>query len=124
MNENKKAQLNAQVKVIKAIAHQTRLFIVHELSKQERCVCELTKMIDSDVSTVSKHLSVLKNAGLVRGGDSPYPGANLYYPQNPDPLKPIYPVEGGGKLYAKAATASVRVTIFYWDDILTGVESD
>ena len=65
MNEKKKFQLDAQVKVIKAIAHQTRLFIVNELSKQERCVCELTKMIEADISTVSKHLSVLKNAGIV-----------------------------------------------------------
>ena len=65
MNEKKKFQLDAQVKVIKAIAHQTRLFIVNELSKQERCVCELTKMIEADISTVSKHLALLRQAGLV-----------------------------------------------------------
>jgi DNA-binding transcriptional ArsR family regulator len=31
----------------------------------ERCVCELTGMIGSDMSTVSRHLAVLKGAGLV-----------------------------------------------------------
>lgn len=52
--------------MIKALAHPSRLFIVDELSKGERCVCELTEMVGADISTVSKHLSVLKNAGIVR----------------------------------------------------------
>lgn len=50
---------------MKALAHPTRLFIVDELSRKSRCVCELTEMIGADVSTVSKHLSILKAAGLV-----------------------------------------------------------
>jgi DNA-binding transcriptional ArsR family regulator len=50
---------------MKALAHPSRLFIVDELSRGERCVCELTEMIDADVSTVSKHLAVLRAAGLV-----------------------------------------------------------
>ena len=50
---------------MKALAHPSRLFIVDELSRGERCVCELTEMIGADVSTVSKHLTVLKEAGLV-----------------------------------------------------------
>lgn len=36
-----------------------------ELSKGERCVCELTEMIGADMSTVSKHLSLLKQAGVI-----------------------------------------------------------
>lgn len=51
--------------VIKAMAHPTRLFIVEELAKGERCVCELTAMVGDDISTVSKHLSVLRQAGIV-----------------------------------------------------------
>jgi len=51
--------------VMRAMAHPTRLFIVDELSRGERCVCELTKMIGNDISTVSKHLSVLKKAGII-----------------------------------------------------------
>jgi ArsR family transcriptional regulator len=50
---------------MKALAHPSRLFIVDELSRGERCVCELTEMIGADVSTVSKHLAVLKQAGVV-----------------------------------------------------------
>ena len=58
-------QHEARAKIIKAMAHPSRLFIIEELSKHERCVNELTEMIGADASTVSKHLSVLKNAGLV-----------------------------------------------------------
>jgi len=50
---------------MKAMAHPSRLFIIDELSRGERCVCELTEMIGADVSTVSKHLAVLREAGLV-----------------------------------------------------------
>jgi DNA-binding transcriptional ArsR family regulator len=61
-----KAQMEARARVMKALAHPTRLFIVDELSRGERCVCELTDGIGADMSTVSKHLSVLKGAGIVR----------------------------------------------------------
>jgi ArsR family transcriptional regulator len=55
----------ARAKVVKALAHPTRLFIVDKLSSGERCVCELTTMVGADMSTISKHLSVLKNAGIL-----------------------------------------------------------
>ena len=54
-----------RARIIKALAHPVRLFFVEELARQERCVCELTEMVGFDISTVSKHLSVLKNAGIV-----------------------------------------------------------
>ena len=66
MEARQKARYEARAGVIKAMGHPTRLFIVEELSRGERCVCELTEMVDVDVSTVSKHLSVLKNAGIVQ----------------------------------------------------------
>ena len=58
-------RMEARSRVLKAMAHPTRLFVVDELSRGERCVAELTEMIGADVSTVSKHLSVLKNVGIV-----------------------------------------------------------
>jgi ArsR family transcriptional regulator len=65
MDIGHKKHLEARAKVLKAMAHPSRLFIIEELEKGERCVCELTDMIGADVSTVSKHLSVLKQAGIV-----------------------------------------------------------
>lgn len=65
MDQTRKTVLEARAKVLKAMAHPTRLFIIEELEKKERCVCDLTELIGADVSTVSKHLSVLKQAGIV-----------------------------------------------------------
>lgn len=59
------AEYRAQAKIIKALAHPTRLFIVDELARGERCVCELTKMVGVEMPTVSRHLSQLKAAGIV-----------------------------------------------------------
>lgn len=66
MDLNRKNHLEARARVLKALAHPTRLFIVEELEKGEQCVCDLTLMIGADVSTVSKHLSVLKQAGILQ----------------------------------------------------------
>ncbi|MGQ9455262.1 MAG: ArsR/SmtB family transcription factor [Armatimonadota bacterium] len=66
MEDKVRAGFEARARIAKAIAHPSRLFIVSELSRGERCVCELTEMIGADVSTVSKHLSILKNAGIVQ----------------------------------------------------------
>jgi ArsR family transcriptional regulator len=65
MKDVLKSRYEAQAKILKAMAHPSRLLIIEELQKKERCVNELTGMIGADTSTVSKHLSVLKNAGLV-----------------------------------------------------------
>jgi len=65
MDTKTKQKYEARARVIKAMAHPSRLFIVDELSRGERCVCELRDMIGADMSTISKHLSVLKDAGIV-----------------------------------------------------------
>ncbi len=59
------AKYEEQARIIKALSHPSRLIIVDELNISKRCVSELTELVGSDTSTVSKHLSVLKNAGLV-----------------------------------------------------------
>ena len=59
------AEYTAKARIIKALAHPTRLFIVEELSRGERCVCELTDMIGVEMPTVSRHLSQLKSVGIL-----------------------------------------------------------
>jgi ArsR family transcriptional regulator len=76
VNPKMKARYEARARIIKAMAHPSRLFIVEELQKRERCVNELTEMIGADASTESKHLSVLKNAGLVADEKR---GTAIYY---------------------------------------------
>jgi len=66
MNEKIRTKYEIRSSIIKAMAHPTRLFIVDELARQTRCVCELTEMIGADISTVSKHLTILKQAGIAQ----------------------------------------------------------
>ena len=66
MDAKTKSHFEAKARIIKAMAHPTRLFIVEQLSKQSRCVCDLTEMVGADTSTVSKHLSILRAAGIVQ----------------------------------------------------------
>jgi DNA-binding transcriptional ArsR family regulator len=65
MDPKTKSYYEAKSRVFKALAHPTRLFIVDELSRGERCVLDMTEMIGDDISTVSKHLSILKAAGII-----------------------------------------------------------
>ena len=65
MDTKTQARLTTRANIFKALAHPSRLLIVEQLGQKERCVCELTEMIGADMSTVSKHLSVLKAAGII-----------------------------------------------------------
>lgn len=76
MDDKARARYEARAAVIKAMAHPSRLYIVDELSREDRCVCELTEMIGADMSTVSKHLAILKNVGIV---DDRKIGQQVYY---------------------------------------------
>lgn len=60
-----KSTLEARADVFKALGHPTRLAIVDMLAKGERCVCDLNDQIDADLSTVSRHLAVLRNVGIL-----------------------------------------------------------
>lgn len=51
--------------VFKALGHPDRLRILEELTDGERCVCDLVDAVGSSWSTVSRHLSVLKQAGVL-----------------------------------------------------------
>jgi len=50
--------------------------MAERLADGEKCVCELAEFIDADFSTISKHLSVLKQAGVV---DDEKRGKQVYY---------------------------------------------
>lgn len=60
-----KRRYEAKARVLKALAHPTRLWMAEQLADGERCVCEFVDAIGADFSTVSKHLAVLKQAGIV-----------------------------------------------------------
>lgn len=76
MKNDIRDRYESRARIMKALGHPSRLFIVDELSRQDRCVCELTEMIGADISTVSKHLSILREAGLV---DYEKRGTQMHY---------------------------------------------
>lgn len=55
----------ARAQVARALANPTRLMLLDALAQRELCVCELTELSGLDQSTVSKHLAVLRQAGIV-----------------------------------------------------------
>lgn len=65
-----------RAKIIKALAHASRLMMVDALMDGERCVCELRELVGSDISTVSKHLALMKEAGIV---DDRKAGQQVFY---------------------------------------------
>ena len=69
-------QTNQRVAVIKALAHPTRLTLAESLVHGERCVCDLREVVGGDLSTVSKHLAVLRQAGIL---DMEKRGLNVFY---------------------------------------------
>ena len=54
-----------QSRVLKALANESRLMIVDRLSRGECTAGELTRLVGSDQTTVSKHLAVLRAHGIV-----------------------------------------------------------
>jgi len=58
-------EMQEYIKVFKALADRNRARILKMLEEQELCVCQIMVVIGLKQPTVSKHLLVLKKAGLV-----------------------------------------------------------
>ncbi len=76
MKENEKLKSIARANILKALSHPSRLFIVDKLNNKPYCVSKLAEMIGIDSSTTSKHLSILKNSGIIEGEKK---GTTVYY---------------------------------------------
>jgi ArsR family transcriptional regulator len=76
MSTTKIQRCRQRAAVFKALGHPARLQIVERLAGGERCVCELVREVGSGWSTVSRHLSVLKAAGILEDKKR---GLQVYY---------------------------------------------
>jgi ArsR family transcriptional regulator len=65
MNRQARSRLERRAAVLKALAHPSRLMLLEELGRGERCVCDLHDLAGGDFSTVSRHLAQLRQAGLL-----------------------------------------------------------
>jgi len=58
-------QAEVRADILKALAHPLRVLIVDTLTDGDQCVCELNKLAAIDQSNISRHLAMLKKAGIV-----------------------------------------------------------
>ena len=68
--------IEEQAKIFKALGHPSRLLMAEALSHGPMCVCDLQKLVGADISTVSRHLSILKGADVVSDEKK---GQNVFY---------------------------------------------
>ena len=74
-----------QEKIFKALSDKNRLRILKMLQKKFLCVCEITEILQLATSTVSKHLSILSEAGFIIERKD---GKWVNYAINPKPSEP------------------------------------
>ncbi len=60
-------KLKDEARLFKAFSDPTRLKILKLLTNRKMCVCELNMAIDTSQPTISHHLNILENAGLIHG---------------------------------------------------------
>jgi len=65
LSKRKQLLFEKQAEIAKAIAHPLRIAVVNFLKDGEQCVCDIAQHIGSERSNVSRHLSVMANAGLL-----------------------------------------------------------
>lgn len=73
-----------KIKFFKALGDETRLSIVKYLLNNEYCACEFTSMIKKDQTTVSRHLKILVEAGILKYEKK---GRNIIYSIKDDEIK-------------------------------------
>ena len=56
---------NLRVKILNALSDPTRLELLEYLSDGEHCVCEILPAFQRSQSTISKHLNILHEAGIL-----------------------------------------------------------
>jgi ArsR family transcriptional regulator len=105
MARTKTTQTDPDVRLFQALADPTRLAILRELAGSlEVCACDLTTCCDVRQPTVSHHLRVLREAGIV---DSERRGTWIYYrlaPAAADRLRALASeLSGGPKLIPASA---------------------
>ncbi|TVR75387.1 MAG: ArsR family transcriptional regulator [Spirochaetaceae bacterium] len=77
MDENDRLRAEARAGILKALAHPTRIYMVDLIHREgEYCVQDLSSRVGVDTSTISRHLSLLKNAGILEDRKQ---GTTVYY---------------------------------------------
>lgn len=77
MDQNTQRRFQARARILRALAHPVRLFLTDLLAREgERRVQDLADQVELDLSTVSRHLSQLRDVGIL---NSERRGNEVYY---------------------------------------------
>nr|WP_183984693.1 metalloregulator ArsR/SmtB family transcription factor [Deinobacterium chartae] len=98
------------LRIIKALAHETRYAIVSLLAQKELCVCDLEALLSLGQSKISYHLALLREVGLV---SSEQRGKNAYYRLEREVLYRL-----GGELLADVMNAGRSGLESYETDLM------
>ena len=74
--EDGKLVFEKQSEIAKALGHPLRVAVLEFLRTDEKCVCDIAKFVGSEQSNVSKHLSLMTNAGIL---ESRKEGLKVFY---------------------------------------------
>ena len=103
--------LDPDIRLLAALADPARLAIVRELADSETCACDLTDCCGVAQPTVSHHLRVLREAGIVT---SERRGQNIFYRLDPNAAMRLGAIAGsllpGGLVPVAELVAGRRVT--------------
>ncbi|MFO7967554.1 MAG: metalloregulator ArsR/SmtB family transcription factor [Archaeoglobaceae archaeon] len=77
-------QVEQKVRFFKALGDETRLRILKYLLDNEYCACEFESMVNRDQTTVSRHLKLLLDAGILEKERN---GRNIIYKIKNDEIK-------------------------------------
>ncbi|MDD3136443.1 MAG: metalloregulator ArsR/SmtB family transcription factor [Methanoregula sp.] len=78
--------MDAQIKLLKALADETRIKIIQCLMEGERCACAIVPAVGKAQPTVSQHLKILEEAGVL---ESRRKGVNIWYKIKSEKVSPI-----------------------------------
>jgi len=78
--------VDAQIKLLKALADETRIKIIQCLMEGERCACAIVPAVGKAQPTVSQHLKILEEAGVL---ESRRKGVNIWYKIKSEKVSPI-----------------------------------
>lgn len=96
-------------RLFRALSDRTRLRIVNLLARGSLCVCDIQRILDQPQSSVSRHLALLKAAGLVR--------------DRRDGMRIFYSLTGWDTALARAVLAAIRSHLADGGDCLRDVET-
>jgi ArsR family transcriptional regulator len=106
--------LPSTVRLLKALSDGTRLRLLRALAREEANVAELCQVLDLPQPTVSRHLAVLRESGLLRDRRE---GQWVFYSARPDSLdpqlrkacEPVLEAIGDGPVARRDASKLARV---------------